>query len=258
MSNKKILMYIVLIVPFLCCATYTPVEKIYEDNKIVKIITRDKKGITGWYIINYDTNNRITGLNKYTPDKNTPITKIQLTYRGKLLSSYTISSTSPGSDSVLYQSTHILNYTSANDLRRVDISFNKPASIKQAGTTFVRIQYIYTDKLLTGLQITGDALSFRISCSMSYRKNAIDTITIDEKRYNTATKKFEQGLKGTLYIEETPKYYIDEITGNKIKDQNKLTSIYNKTYIYDALNKYKLTQGNEQIIDYFLLSDSSL
>jgi hypothetical protein len=244
--------------PFLCCATYTPVEKIYEDNKIVKIITRDKKGITGWYIINYDTNNRITTLNKYTPDKNTPVAKIQLTYRGKFVSSYTISSTSHVSDSVLYQSTHIFNYTSANDLRRVDISFNKPASIKQAGTTFVRIQYIYTDKLLTGLNITGDASSFKISCTIGYRKNAIDTIMIDEKRYNATTKKFEQGLKGTLYIEETPKYYIDEVTGNKIKDQDKLTLMYSKTYIYDALNKRKLTQGNEQILDYFLLSDSSL
>ena len=258
MSNKKTLIYILFIVPFLCCATYIPVEKIYEDSKIVKIITRDKKGITGWYIINYDTNNRITTLNKYTPDKNTPITKIQLTYRGKFVSSYTISSTSHVSDSVLYQSTHIFNYTSANDLRRVDISFNKPASIKQAGTTFVRIQYIYTDKLLTGLNITGDASSFKISCTISYRKNAIDTIMIDEKRYNATTKKFEQGLKGTLYIEETPKYYIDEVTGNKIKDQDKLTLMYSKTYIYDALNKRKLAQGNEQILDYFLLSDSSL
>jgi len=258
MSNKKTLLYILFIVPFLCCATYTPVEKIYEDNKIVKIITRDKKGITGWYIVNYDTNNRITAINKYTPDKNTPITKIQLTYKGKLLSSYTISSTPPGSDSVLYQSTHIFNYTSSNDLKRVDISFNKPASIKQAGTTFVRIQYIYTDKLLTGLNITGDASSFKISCTINYRKNVIDTITIDEKRYNATTKKFEQGLKGTLYIEETPKYYIDEVTGSKIKDQDKLTSLYIKTYIYDALNKRKLTQGNEQILDYFLLSDSSL
>jgi len=258
MSNKKTLIYILFIVPFLCCATYIPVEKIYEDSKIVKIITRDKKGITGWYIINYDTNNRITTLNKYTPDKNTPITKIQLTYRGKFVSSYTISSTSHVSDSVLYQSTHIFNYTSANDLRRVDISFNKPASIKQAGTTFVRIQYIYTDKLLTGLNITGDASSFKISCTISYRKNAIDTIMIDEKRYNATTKKFEQGLKGTFYIEETPKYYIDEVTGNKIKDQDKLTLMYSKTYIYDALNKRKLAQGNEQILDYFLLSDSSL
>ena len=258
MSNKKTLIYILFIVPFLCCATYIPVEKIYEDSKIVKIITRDKKGITGWYIINYDTNNRITTLNKYTPDKNTPVTKIQLTYRGKFVSSYTITSTSPVSDSVLYQSTNIFNYSATNDLKRVDISFNKPASIKQAGTTFVRIQYIYTDKLLTGLTITGDASSFKISCTISYRKNAIDTIMIDEKRYNATTKKFEQGLKGTFYIEETPKYYIDEVTGNKIKDQDKLTLMYSKTYIYDALNKRKLAQGNEQILDYFLLSDSSL
>ncbi|MEJ5363268.1 MAG: hypothetical protein WHV26_14515 [Spirochaetota bacterium] len=258
MSNKKILIYIFFIIPFLCCATYTPIEKIYEDNKIVKIVLRDKNGVTGWYIINYDTNNRITGLNKYTPYKNTPITKIQLQYKGKLLTSYTISSTSPGSDTVLYQSTHIFNYSSTNDLRRVDISFNKPASIKQAGTTFLRIQYTYTDKLVTGLYITGDASSFKISCTINYRKNIVDVITIDEKRYNTATKKFEQGLKGTLYIDQTPKYYIDEVTGSKIKDKNKLTAMYAETYIQDALNKLKLTNGNEQIINYFLLSDTSL
>lgn len=258
MSNKKTLLYIVFIIPLLCCATYSPVEKIYEDNKIVKIVTRDKKGITGWYIINYDSNNRITWINRYTPDKNAPITKIQLTYRGNLLSSYTISSTSPESNSVLYQSTHIVNYTSANDIRRVDISFNKPASIKQAGTTFVRIQYIYTDNLLTGLHITGDASSFKIFCTMSYRKNAIDKIAIDEKRYNATTKKFEQGLKGTLYVDKTPKYYIDETTGNKIKDHDTLSTIYSKTHIYDALNKRILTQGNEKILDYFLLSDSSM
>ncbi|MGB4269244.1 MAG: hypothetical protein WBK20_08690 [Spirochaetota bacterium] len=258
MSNKKILIYIFFIIPFLCCATYTPIEKIYEDNKIVKIVLRDKNGVTGWYIINYDTNNRITGLNKYTLYKNTPITKIQLQYKGKLLTSYTISSTSPGSDTVLYQSTHIFNYSSTNDLRRVDISFNKPASIKQAGTTFLRIQYTYTDKLVTGLYITGDASSFKISCTINYRKNIVDVITIDEKRYNTATKKFEQGLKGTLYIDQTPKYYIDEVTGSKIKDKNKLTAMYAETYIQDALNKLKLTNGNEQIINYFLLSDTSL
>ncbi|MEJ5363342.1 MAG: hypothetical protein WHV26_14885 [Spirochaetota bacterium] len=243
---------------YIWCASYTPVEKIYEDNRIVKIILRDSKGISGWYIINYDTNGRITGLNKYTPYKNTPITKIQLQYRGKLLTSYTISSTSPGSDTVLYQSTHIFNYSSTNDLRRVDISFNKPASIKQAGTTFVKIQYIYTDKLLTGLSITGDASSFKISCTINYRKNTVNAITIDEKRYNTATKKFEQGLKGTLYVDQKPQYYIDEITGSTIKDKNKLVSIYTETYIHDALNKLKLTQGNEQIIDYFLLTDNSL
>lgn len=258
MSNKKILIYLLFIIPFLCCATYTPVEKIYENNKIVKIVIKDKKGGTGWYIINYDTNNRITGLNKYTPYKNTPITKIQLQYRGKLLTSYTISSTSPESDTILYQSTHIFNYSSFNDLKRVDILFNKPASIKQAGTTFIRIQYSYTDKLVTGLYITGDASSFKISCTISYRKNTIDAITIDEKRYNTATKKFEQGLKGTLYIDKTPEYFIDEATGNKIKNKDKLTSLYTGTYIHDALNKLKLTNGNEQIIDYFLLSDSSL
>jgi len=258
MSNKKILIYIWFIIPFLWCATYTPVEKIYEDNRIVKIILRDSKGITGWYIVNYDTTGRITGLNKYTPYKNTPITKIQLQYRGKLLTSYTISSTSPGSDTVLYQSTHIFNYSSTNDLRRVDISFNKPASIKQAGTTFVKIQYLYTDKLLTGLYITGDASSFKISCTINYRKNTVDAITIDEKRYNIATKKFEQGLKGTLYVDQTPQYYVDEITGSTIKDKNKLASIYSETYIHDALNKLKLTQGNEQIIDYFLLSDNPL
>ncbi len=258
MSNKKILLYILFIIPFLCCATYTPVEKIYEDNKIVKIIIRDKNGVTGWYIINYDTNNRITGLNKYTPYKNTPITKIKLQYRGKLLTSYTISSTSPGSDAVLYQSTHIFNYSSTNNLRRVDISLNKPASIKQAGTTFIRIQYTYTNKSVTGLYITGDASSFKVSCTISYRKNTIDTIAIDEKRYNTATKKFEQGLKGTLYIDQTPKYYIDEITSSKIKDKNKLASIYTETYIQDAFNKLTLINGNEQIIDYFLLSDNSL
>lgn len=258
MSNKKALIHIIVMAALISCASYTPVEKIYEDNKIVKIILRDKKNITGWYIINYDTNNRITGINKYTPDKNTPVTKIQLQYRGKLLISYIISTTAPQSDTVLYQSTHIFNYSPTNDLKRVDISFNKPASIKQAGTTFIRIQYIYTDKLLTGLQITGDASSFKISCSMSYRKETIDAITIDEKRYNASTKKFEQGLKGTLFIDQDPTYYADELTGNKIKDKNKLASIYTETYIKDALNKLTLTKGNEQIIDYFLLSDSSL
>lgn len=254
MSNKKTLLYMLFIIPYLCCATYTPVEKIYEDNNIVKVITRDKKGITGWYIINYDTNNRITGINKYIPDKNTPVTKIILQYRGKLLRSYTILSTSPTDDIVLYQSTHIFNYTPANDLRSVDISFNKPASIKQAGTTFVKIQYIYNNGMLTGLQITGDAFSFKIFCTIQYRKNVIDTITIDEKRYNTATKKFEQGLKGILYIDQTPKYYIDEVTGSKITDKNTLASMYAGTYIQDALHKLTLTKGNEQIIEYFLFS----
>ncbi|MCX8124373.1 MAG: hypothetical protein N3F66_09435 [Spirochaetes bacterium] len=258
MSNKKTILYILSITAFLCCASYTPVEKIYEDSKIVKIITRDKKGITGWYIINYDTTNRITSINKYTPDKNTPVTKIFLQYRGKLVSSYTISSTSPTSDTVLYQSTHIFNYTTANELKRVDISFNKPASIKQAGTTFIRIQYIYTDKIVTGLNISGDALSFKISCTLSYRKNAIEAISIDEKRYNSTSKKFEQGLKGTLYVDEAPLYFIDEITGAKIKDTNKLFAIYSATYIRDAIAKLSLQQGNEQIINYFLLSDSSL
>ena len=258
LSNKKLGILLFCMVFLLSCASYMPVEKIYEDSKIVKIILRDKKTITGWYIINYDATNRISSINKYIPNKNTPIVKIQLQYRGKLLSSYTISSSLPESDIILHQSTHIFNYLSTNDLKRVDISFNKPASIKQAKTTFVRIQYTYTDKMLTGLQIAGDAFSFKILCTISYYKGIIDKISLDEKRYNAATKKFEQGLKGYVKMDGTPEYFFDELQNIKVKDKQKLEEIFTQTYIKDALYKIKLTKGNEQIIDYFIMFDSSL
>lgn len=237
------------------CASYTPIEKVYEDNRIVKIVLNDKKGVTGWYIVAYDSLNRITGIHKFTPKKNSPQVRIQLQYRGKMLSSYTIATTPPDSDRIITQSTHIFNYTSANLLRRVDVSFTKPASIRQAGTTFIRIQYSYTDKVLTGLFITGDAFSFKISCTLNYEDDAINVITIDEKRYNTASKKFEQGLKGQLEINSYPTKFVDEAAKTVIKDKKQLADIYSRTFIEYALDKPLFLKGNEHIIDYFLKLD---
>jgi hypothetical protein len=112
--------------------------------------------------------------------------------------------------------------------------------------------------MLTGLQIAGDAFSFKILCTISYYKGIIDKISLDEKRYNAATKKFEQGLKGYVKMDGTPEYFFDELQNIKVKDKQKLEAIFTQTYIKDALYKIKLTKGNEQIIDYFIMFDSSL
>ena len=112
--------------------------------------------------------------------------------------------------------------------------------------------------MLTGLQITGDAFSFKIVCTISYYKGTIDKITLDEKRYSITTKKFEQGLKGYLKMDGAPEYFFDELQNKNVKDKQELDAIFTQTYIKDALYKIKLTKGNEQIIDYFIMFDSSL